>query len=57
MLGSAKGMWQKCTGAQVRARLGQHRAEEGEVVVLHQHRAPSRGPVDHGVGDGLVVGR
>ena len=55
MLGSAKGMWQKCTARRSGRAVGQHLAEEGEVVVLHQDGRAGRGPLDHGVGHHLVV--
>ena len=44
MLGSAKGMWQKCTVRRSGRAVGQHLPEEGEVVVLHQDRRVRSGP-------------
>ena len=44
MAGSAKGVWKKCTARRSGRALGQHPAEQREVVVLHQHGAAPVGP-------------
>ncbi len=51
-----EGRVEEVHGAQVGPALGQHPAEQREVVVLHQHRGALVRPVRHRVGHGLVVG-
>ena len=41
-------------GPQVRALLGEPRADQGEVIVLHQHDGVLRRSVDDGPGEGVV---
>ena len=47
---------QEVHGAQVRARLGQHSAQEREVIVLDEHGIALARPLHDDVGHGLVVG-
>ena len=56
MAGAANGVCKKCTVPQVGALLGQHAAEQGEVVVLHQHGVALAGARGDDVGHGPVVG-
>ena len=51
-----EGRVQEVHGAQVGATLGQHPAQQREVVVLHEHGVALAGALDDDVGHGAVVG-
>ena len=51
-----EGRVQEVHQPQVRARIGQHAPEEGEVVVLHEDGVAVARPCHDGVGHGPVVG-